>query len=459
MSVADAWRAGREHLAASGIDEAGITAEVLLRHTLGLTRTELYLAWDRPVEAEAWTRYQAYLAERLRGRPVAYIVGHREFMGLDFLVDERVLIPRPETEVLVAAVIEATSAVAAPTIADVGTGSGAIAVSVAVLRPDATVLATDISAGALEVARTNAARHGVTDRVSFLQGDLLEPVADALRAGGYRLDVLACNPPYVAREEAASLPAEIRDFEPSEAVLVQGSAEAYHVRLITGAPGLLRPGGWLIMEVSAGQAPRVVELLDRAGVFQAVHTRHDGLGWARVVAARVGSGEAARDLVSYYSLSFDASVHHHPEPVSIIRVDPGDGAAPRKAVEALRAGGLLAFPTGEGYLVGCSALDPEAVRRLCKVTGATSYGLLRLAASRAQADRLGGSGGEVRISTDPVPLALMHDTDTPIAATPSRPGASPAPTAQHVVFVLGDRLDLILDAGAMTRQPAMARGA
>lgn len=294
MTVADAWRSGREHLAALGIDEAAITAEVLLRHALNLSRTELYLAWDRPVADEVWSRYQADLAERVRGRPVAYIVGHREFMGLDFAVDERVLIPRPETEVLVETVLEAIAGISSPVIADVGTGSGAIAVSVAVLRPDATVLATDISAEALEVARANAARHRVNDRVRFLEGDLLTPVAAAADAAGFRLDAVACNPPYVALEGAASLPVEIRDFEPPVAVVAEGGADAYHARLVAAAPGVLRPGGWLVMEVSAGQAPRVVELLDRAAGYEVVQTRQDGLGWERVVAARRQAGTDSR---------------------------------------------------------------------------------------------------------------------------------------------------------------------
>lgn len=294
MIVAEAWHAGREHLAASGIDEAAISAEVLLRHTLGLSRTELYLAWDRPIAPEAWARYQAYLADRLRGRPVAYIVGHREFMGLDFMVDERVLIPRPETEVLVAAVLDVVADVPSPVIADIGTGSGAIAVSVAALRHDATVLATDFAADALEVARANAARHGVADRVRFLQGDLLDPVAqvvaaEATQAGGLRLHVIACNPPYVTAEVAVSLPVEVRDFEPAVAVLAQGSADRFHARLIEGAPALLRSGGWLLMEVAAGQAPRVVELVRLAGVYEAAETRMDGLGWDRVVAGRLKS--------------------------------------------------------------------------------------------------------------------------------------------------------------------------
>lgn len=275
--------AGREHLAALGVEEAAITAEVLLRHALGWTRTELYLAWHRPLDEAAWTRFQALLDARAAGRPVAYIVGRREFMALDFLVDERVLIPRPETEVLVEAALEAVRDVPAPAIADIGTGSGAIAVSLAVLRPDAAIVATDLSQDALEVARTNADRHGVADRIRFLQGDLLAPVA----AAGMRLDLVACNPPYVSPEAAGGLPREIREFEPAVAVVAPGDPLDLHRRLVTTAPGVLRPRGWLVVEVGAGQAPRVVELFNQAGAYEAPVTRRDGLGWDRVVAARI----------------------------------------------------------------------------------------------------------------------------------------------------------------------------
>jgi release factor glutamine methyltransferase len=286
VTVGEAAQAGREHLAALGIDEAGITAEVLLRHALRLDRTALYLAWDRALEPGAWDRYQALLAERVRGRPVAYIVGCREFMGLRFDVDERVLIPRPETEVLVAAILEVLEAAAAPTVADIGTGSGAIAVSLAVFRPDARIVATDTSSAALSVARANAARHGVADRVQFLEGDLLGPLIVA----GLRLDAVACNPPYVAPEAAADLPADIRGFEPSVAVVAPMGPESFHTRLVEDAPGVLRPGGWLVMEVAAGQAPRVVELLQRTPGYEAAQVRRDGLGWERVVAARWKAG-------------------------------------------------------------------------------------------------------------------------------------------------------------------------
>ncbi|MGQ0549244.1 MAG: hypothetical protein ACT4PY_06215 [Armatimonadota bacterium] len=142
--------------------------------------------------------------------------------------------------------------------------------------------------------------------------------------------------------------------------------------------------------------------------------------------------------MSYYSLSF-YSAPHEPAPVSIIRVDPAETTAPRKAVEVLRSGGLLAFPTTEGYVVGCSAIDPEAVRRLCVATGAAPETLQRLDDSR-----------------DPIPVTLMRDADTPIVATPPRPGAPPVPTAQHVVFILGDKVDVVLDAGPVHRRAPVA---
>jgi release factor glutamine methyltransferase len=283
MTIAEAWTAGREHLMALGIDEAGMTAEVLLRHVLMLDRSALYLTWNKPIDESAWTGFQRLLEERARGRPVAYITGHREFLGLEFAVDERVLIPRPETEVLVEAVLDVVRDVASPVIADVGTGSGAIAVSLAALRPDAVVLATDISHDALQVARTNAVRHGVAGRMRFLQGDLLHP----LRAAAARLDALACNPPYVTAEAAATLPREIREYEPALAVVAPGPADAMHARLIDEAPGVLAPGGWLAVEAAAGQAPRIVELLMQSGRFAIPHVRRDGLGWERVVAAQI----------------------------------------------------------------------------------------------------------------------------------------------------------------------------
>jgi release factor glutamine methyltransferase len=152
-----------------------------------------------------------------------------------------------------------------------------------VALPAAALVATDLSPDALEVARANARRHGVADRLRFLEGDLLEPIA----AEGRRLDVVASNPPYLSPEERARLPREIRDFEPARALIAPGHGESVHARLVRDAPRVLAPGGWLLMETAAGRAPRVVELFERAARYAEVRTRQDGLGWERVVAGRV----------------------------------------------------------------------------------------------------------------------------------------------------------------------------
>ncbi len=273
-------------LDALGIEEASFTAEVLLRHALRQSRAELFAGWGNPMDDEALVRYQGYLSERAGGRPVAYILGRREFMGLEFSVDERVLIPRPETEVLVAAALEAVRDHPSPEMADIGTGSGAIAVSLAVFRPDAHVLATDISRDALDVAAVNAARHDVEARVTFLEGDLLDPLLP-LASKGVRLHSIVSNPPYLSAEEALSLPREIAEFEPSGAVVAPGGGESVHRRLAKAAPEVLADGGWLLMEVAAGQAPVVVELLEETGLYERPLVRTDMLGWERVVAARM----------------------------------------------------------------------------------------------------------------------------------------------------------------------------
>lgn len=274
---------GREHLLTSGVEAAGLEAEVLLRHVLGLTRAALYLAWERPVEAAAWERFCALLEERGRGRPVAYLVGHREFMGLELLVDERVLIPRPETEVLVEFLLHVLREVPAARVIDVGTGSGAIAVALARFLPQARILAVDLSAEALAVARENAARHQVADRITFSRGDLLAP---ARRQGWHQVDAIASNPPYIDAARASALPREVREHEPAVALLAGEGGTAFHARLAHEGPPLLRPGGWLAVEVGAGQARAVSQLFARTGTLEQIRTVDDLAGITRVVAAR-----------------------------------------------------------------------------------------------------------------------------------------------------------------------------
>lgn len=304
-TIRDAYLQGREHLAASGSTEAAIEAEILLRHALRLDRAGLYMRWDQAMPDEAWAHYRRLLDERATGRPVPYITGRREFMGLSFAVDERVMIPRPETEVLVEFVVQHLNKRASgighrtsfqpemdrearsPTpearqiVVDVGTGSGCIAVSLAHLLPQATVVAVDLSAGALEVARANAARYEVDDRIRFLEGDLLNPLPPDL-AG--RVDVIASNPPYVPPAQRDALPREIRDFEPQVAVFADGGGTAVHRRLIAEAVRWLAPSGLLAMEVALGQADAVADLMRRDGRYATVRILSDYGKIPRVVA-------------------------------------------------------------------------------------------------------------------------------------------------------------------------------
>lgn len=283
---------GREHLAASGSGEAPIEAEVLLRHVLQLDRAALFARWDRPIPEDAWRRFRSVLDERATGRPVPYIVGQREFMGLPFAVDERVMIPRPETEVLVEVVLDALqshagmpgprSVVPGPQcVVDVGTGSGCIAIALARRHAHVKIYAIDVSDDALEVARVNAARHEVRDQVEFLSGDLLTPLPPQFQG---RVDAIVSNPPYVPRAQRDALPREIRDFEPELAVFIEGDGLAAHRSLITNAPRWLRSSGLLAMEVGVGQADAVSAAMRADGRYGHIRIVADYSGAPRVVA-------------------------------------------------------------------------------------------------------------------------------------------------------------------------------
>jgi len=282
VTTKEAYLLGRDHLQAAGVHEPAIEAEMLLRLVLRVDRAQLYTHWDGAMPPDAWERYRARLDERTGGRPVHYIVGEREFMGLLFAIDERVLIPRPDTELLVEHVVAWIQIHGGSRVVDVGTGSGCIAVSLAHLLPDVTVYAADLSPDALDVARANAARHGVSERIHFVQGDLLRPLPSDL-AG--LIDAVASNPPYVPRDQAFLLSREVTDFEPEQAIFVPGDGTEMHKRLIEMAPRWLRPGGLLAMEVGAGQAPTVGDAVHDAGGFDAVSLLPDAVGIERVVSA------------------------------------------------------------------------------------------------------------------------------------------------------------------------------
>ena len=279
-TIAGAVERGRARLAAVGIEAAGLEACVLFEHASGLDRAALLARGREAVEPAAAQRYEHLLAERSRRVPLAYVTGEREFWSLRLRVDRRVLVPRPETETLVEAALERLGPGAR--LADVGTGSGAIVIALALELGSGVFVATDCCADAIEVARANAAAHGLAQRIEFFQGDLLGPLCGLPGS----LDALVSNPPYIPTEDLGDLQPEVRDFEPRAALDGGGDGLAVIERLIAQAPPLLRCGGWLLLEIGAGQAGRVLALLQRTGRFEDLTTRRDLAGIERVVAAR-----------------------------------------------------------------------------------------------------------------------------------------------------------------------------
>lgn len=258
-----------------------LDAEVLLASYLRKDRTWLYTHPERDMNAAEVEGFSRWMARRLRGEPVAYIVGHKEFWSLDFAVDPRVLIPRPDTEVLVEEVLAVLDSdrVSRPEILDLGTGSGAIAVALAHERSDARITATDISREALAVALENAGRHGVASRITFLEGNLFEPVTG-------NFDVIVSNPPYIDAGDYDRLSVEVRSFEPREALLAgEGGLDRY-AAIVPQAAFRLKPGGWLLLEIGDGQKDELDRLLRKSGAYQSPAFRKDYAGRWRVVKAK-----------------------------------------------------------------------------------------------------------------------------------------------------------------------------
>ena len=270
MIVRQALERTAERLDTAGCETPRVDAELLVAHVLGTTRSGVVADGDRPLtEAEAASL--AALVERRSVRePLAYVLGEWGFRRLTLEVDRRVLVPRPETEIVVERCLARIGGLMAPRVLDVGTGSGAIALAIADEHPDARVTGIDISADALAVARANALRTGLA--VQFLQGDLFA----GLQEGPWSLVV--SNPPYVRADDADGLQPEVRDWEPAVALVAEGATEA----VARGAGAVLEPGGALVLEVADGDAARVAALLRKLG-YEDVNVTHDLTGRERVV--------------------------------------------------------------------------------------------------------------------------------------------------------------------------------
>ncbi|MFP4642515.1 MAG: peptide chain release factor N(5)-glutamine methyltransferase [Dehalococcoidia bacterium] len=253
-SVEEEFQRTAEALRSAGIEEPRLEAEVLLRHLLGLTREKFYLKLDEAISPEQRCDLAHLIHRRIQREPVAYITGHKEFFGLDFLVTPDTLIPRPETELLVERALELArdERLSMRSAADIGTGCGAIAVAMAVNMPFLTVYATDISTSALEVAAINCKRHWISHRVHLEEGNLLEPL-------DHPVDLIVANLPYVSDSEFAFLSDDIRLFEP-ELSLYGGQDGLYHTReLIAQAKEKLNPGGVIILEISPYREKAVID--------------------------------------------------------------------------------------------------------------------------------------------------------------------------------------------------------
>jgi release factor glutamine methyltransferase len=264
--VADVWTIRRVldwtrgHFDKQAIDAPRLTAELLLAHVLSTTRVKLFMDLDRPLTKEELTTYRGLIQRRLTHEPTQYLVGHKEFYGRRFTVDARVLIPRSETELLVEAGLQVLPKDTPARVLDVCTGSGCIAVSIAAERPSASVWASDVSPDALEVAKTNAEALGVSSRVTFFLGSLLDSVpADA------RFDLVLSNPPYIPTKELPGLDPEVRK-EPRLALDGGDDGLAVIRPLAAAAAPRLNPGGWLALEIAEDQGARVKAVLEGAGL-------------------------------------------------------------------------------------------------------------------------------------------------------------------------------------------------
>jgi release factor glutamine methyltransferase len=287
MQLRDTLQSGLKTLLEQHVPSAQLAAELLLMHVLGCDRGYLHSHPEINVPPETVDRYLRMIAERTTGKPTQYITGHQEFWGLDFEVTPAVLIPRPETEHVVEAVVDLSrhfgaKAHPAVRIADIGTGSGCIALALASEFPRAEIYATDISRPALEVAARNAARLGMEGRVRFLEGDLLAPLLDAGLAGA--LDFVASNPPYVAQAELDMVQREVREFEPRIAWGGLERGEQVYSRLFSQALQALRAGGFVVVEIGYNMCDRVSALLDES--WTETEVRPDLAGIPRVVIAR-----------------------------------------------------------------------------------------------------------------------------------------------------------------------------
>ncbi len=277
-----------DHLRRHGSQTPRLDAEILLAHARGCQRIKLYTRYEGLLSNGERQAMRELVQRRAQHEPVAYLVGHREFFSLNLRVTSDVLIPRPDTETLVVELLERLKGQPEPRILDVGTGSGCIAVAVAVNKPDAQVTAIDISLPALEIARVNASQHQVAGRIRFLQGDLFatfQSRSGSGRTGSEKFEIIVSNPPYVAEGEWETLQADVRLHEPRLSLLAGPDGLDVIRRVVAEASDFLVPGGHLLLEIDPGQAETVTELLRSQETYEEIGVSKDLAGKERLVYA------------------------------------------------------------------------------------------------------------------------------------------------------------------------------
>jgi release factor glutamine methyltransferase len=272
-----------ERFKKEGIATPRLDAEVLLAETLGMNRVGLYTNYDQPLQGDELARFKQLVLRRLHRQPVAYILGRREFWSLPLRITPDVLIPRPETETLVAEALQVLSPADQEDLhlLEIGTGSGAISIALAKELPAARITATDLSPKALSVAEENAAQNGVRGQIRFLRGDLFQPVPKAAT-----FDLVVSNPPYITRGQLSSLMPEVRDYEPRIALDGGKDGLDFFRRALPAVAEYLRPGGWFLAEMGAGQDQQVLEIAAKNLELDSFNFAKDLGGINRVFKAR-----------------------------------------------------------------------------------------------------------------------------------------------------------------------------
>ncbi len=280
-TVLDLLNKSASYLAARGSSSPRLDAEVLLADILGCTRIQLYVGFDRGLDEKAVDLYRQAIVRRGKREPVAYITGRKEFMGRDLSVSREVLVPRPETELMAEAAVEAAKGLRKPLIAELCCGTGAAGIHLAISVPEARVVLTDISEGALEVAKGNVAQYGLSERVGLYQGDLFDALPEGLSG---KFDVIMANPPYIMSSEIEGLEPEVSVHEPRLALDGGPDGLDFYRKISARASLWIKPGGTLVMEIGSRQAEAVTSMLSAAG-FRDVSVMKDLAGLDRVVLA------------------------------------------------------------------------------------------------------------------------------------------------------------------------------